>query len=272
MLAGRFPRNGVGKRMRSIVRRLVTAGGREPYDIEVFPGVRARVYPHTDPRTYPHTNVSEKRVFVAPQLYDWSERRALSEAMAHSAATPFVFIDLGANVGVYTLWMVSEARRLGQPLKALAVEPDPETFGRLSTNLSLSEADEATALQCAVGEEEGRGHIVHHPDNRGQHRIELGRTAKDDIAVLPLHALCEQHGLSRIDAVKIDLEGFDHAVLSVFFATAPVRLWPNWIVAEVGKQAESPVIDLCEQHGYRLMERTNLNAILRHPGAEDHTS
>jgi len=221
--------------MRSIVRRLVTAGAHEPYDIEVFPAVRARIYPHS--------NVCEKRVFAAPQLYDWAERRALSEAMARSDAAPFIFVDLGANVGVYTLWMLSEARRLSRPLKALAIEPDPETFGRLSTNLSLSAADEAIALQCAAGAEQGRGHIVGHADNRGQHRIELGGTATGEIAVLPLHVM-----------------------------KAPAALWPGWMIVEVGKQAEAPVIDLCRQHGYRLMERTKLNAILHHPGAGDRAS
>jgi len=231
--------------MRSIVRRLVTAGAREPYDIEVF---------------------------AAPQLYDWAERRALSDAMAGSDATQFVFVDLGANVGVYTLWMVSEARRLGCSLKALAIEPDPETFGRLSTNLSLSAADEVIALQCAVGAEEGRGHIVGHADNRGQHRIELGGTATGEIAVLPLHVLCERNGVDRIDAIKVDLEGLDHAVLDVFFKKAPAALWPGWMIVEVGKQAEAPVIDLCRQHGYRLMERTKLNAIFHHPGAGDRAS
>jgi len=250
--------------MRSIVRRLVTAGAHEPYDIEVFPAVRARIYPHS--------NVCEKRVFAAPQLYDWAERRALSEAMARSDAAPFIFVDLGANVGVYTLWMLSEARRLSRPLKALAIEPDPETFGRLSTNLSLSAADEAIALQCAAGAEQGRGHIVGHADNRGQHRIELGGTATGEIAVLPLHVLCEQNGVDRIDAIKVDLEGLDHAVLNAFFMKAPAALWPGWMIVEVGKQAEAPVIDLCRQHGYRLMERTKLNAILHHPGAGDRAS
>lgn len=254
VMAGRLPRNGFGRRMRSIVRRLVTAGAREPFDIEVFPAVRARIYPHN--------NVCEKRVFAAPQLYDWAERRALSKAMAQSDVVPFVFVDLGANVGVYTLWMVSEARRLGRPLKALAIEPDPETFGRLSTNLSLSAADEAIALQCAVGAEEGLGHIVGHADNRGQHRIELGGTATGEIAVLPLQSLCEQNGVDHMDAIKVDLEGLDYAVLDAFFTKAPATLWPSWLIVEVGKLAEAPVIHLCSQHGYRLVERTKLNAIL----------
>jgi len=254
-LAGHLPRNGLGRRMRSVTRRLATVGIREPYDIEVFPEVRARIYPNS--------NVCEKRVFAAPQLYDWPERHALSAAIADSTATPFIFVDLGANVGVYTLWMISEARRLGRPLKALAVEPDPETFGRLTTNLALSAADEASALQCAVGAREMRGHVVGHADNRGQHRVttEPVQEGAESVAVLPLHSICVQHGLDRIDAMKVDLEGVDDDVLSAFFAAAPQGLWPRWLVVEVGKQSDAPVIDRCRQHDYRLHERTKLNAI-----------
>lgn len=265
LLAGRLPQNGVGRRMRSLVRRLVTAGANEPYDIDVFPSVRARVYPRT--------NVCEKRVFAAPQLYDLAERRALSDALSDSASKPFVFVDLGANVGIYTLWMVSEARRLGKRMRVLAVEADPETFARLTTNLALSAADEATAVQCAVGASAGEAHIVGHGDNRGQHRVAVEAGADGaTVAVQPLDALCAEQGISRIDAMKVDLEGLDHDVLSAFFTSGPKALWPHGIVVEAGKQADAPVVHLCRQHGYRLVARTKLNAVLRQAGAGAETS
>lgn len=264
-LAGRLPRNGFGRRMRSLLRRVVTAGASEPYDIEVFPAVRARVYPRT--------NVCEKRVFAAPQLYDWPERQTLSTALAEAETEPFVFVDLGANVGVYTLWMVSEARRLGRPLKALAVEPDPETYARLRMNLTLSSAGEATPVQCAVGASKGRGQIIGHADNRGQHRIALGgEESTESVAVVPLSTLCAEQQIDRIDAMKVDLEGLDYDVLSAFFEHAPAAQWPRWIVVEVGKEAHAPVIDLGRKHGYRLHTRTKLNAILQKAGAGDETS
>lgn len=264
-LAGRLPRNGFGRRMRSVMRRIVTAGAHEPYDIEVFPAVRARIYPRT--------NLCEKRVFTAPQLYDWTERHALSAALAAKTAEPFVFVDLGANVGVYTLWMLSEARRLNQPLKALAVEPDPETFGRLTLNLSLSAADEVSALQCAVAARDGSGQIITHADNRGQHRIELDNPGgTGGVAVLSPATLLDRQGIDRIDAMKVDLEGLDHDVLSAFLTDAPAIQWPSWIVVEAGKQADAPVIALCQQHGYRLHERTKLNAVLHKPAAREQTN
>jgi len=264
-LGERLPRNGFGRRGRSIVRRMVTAGAREPYDIEVFPQVRARVYPRT--------NVCEKRVFAAPQLYDWAERRALSEALATNTAEPFIFVDLGANVGVYTLWMVSEARRQNRLLKALAVEPDPETFKRLTMNLSLSAANDVSAIQCAVAARDGSAQIIAHADNRGQHRVELDRKGEAGVvAVLSPVTLFNRQGIERIDAMKIDLEGLDHDVLSACFAGVPTFQWPSWIVVEAGKQADAPVIALCQQHGYRLHERTKLNAILYKPAAKERTN
>ncbi len=247
------------------MRRVITAGIEEPYDIEVFPAVRARVYPKT--------NVCEKRVFAAAHLYDWEERHALSKALAETDADPFVFVDLGANAGVYTLWIVSEARRLGKSLRVLAVEPDPETFARLTSNLAMSRAEHVTPVQCAVGASEGRGQIICHSDNRGEHRIALSPVNDSaSVTVLPLHALCAQHEIGQIDAVKVDLEGLDQEVLGAYFAQAPDTQWPDWIIVEVGKLPHAPVVGLCERHGYRLQERTKLNAILQKAVASGKTS
>jgi len=261
LLGARLPQNGVGRRLRSVLRRVVTVGSKEPYDIELYPTVRARVFPTK--------NICEKRVFAAPELYDQPERRTLTQALHSSNASRFVFIDLGANVGVYTLWLVSEARRLKRQTQVLAVEPDPDTFARLATNLSLSGATEATARQCAVGAREGHGRIIQHLDNRGQHRVELATEETPDasVPVVPLHTLCEEQGIDRIDAIKVDLEGVDEPVLSTFLAHAKETLWPEWMVVEVGKQANAPVVELCIGHGYRLIERTRLNGILHKPAA-----
>lgn len=242
--------------MRSLLRRIIVWGRSEPFDVEVFPSVRARLYPTT--------NICEKRVIAAPQLYDWPERRALSEAMEASTSEPFVFLDLGANVGVYSLWIIAEARRLGRNWKVVAVEPDPETQVRLETNLAMSDAEDVIIERCAVGSARTVGHVVQHSDNRGQHHI----VAEDEgegytVEVVPLQEICARNRIDRIDAMKVDLEGYDYPVLDTFFANTPAALWPNLIVVEAGKAPNPPVVALCVNNGYRLQERTKLNAVLR---------
>lgn len=60
------------------------------------------------------------------------------------------FVDVGANVGAYTLVAVAHG------LRVLAIEPDISSAKKLVDNLQLNDwADRAVVLQCAVAERPG---------------------------------------------------------------------------------------------------------------------
>lgn len=257
-----LPANRAGRALSSLVRRIVSRGPEEPIDAEVFPGIRTRLRPGT--------NRCEKRVLTGAQFYDHQERAALAAALGQADDNvPFIFLDLGANVGLYSLWMVASARAAGRELQVLAVEPDPVTRARLLANLAASGADNVNVAPVAVGAEAGRGRIVEHGNNRGENQVAVsgstdGDGAGDGFEILPLHLICARYGVSRIDAMKVDLEGHDEAALTGMFAQAPEALWPRMLVVEAGKgEAAPPVVQLCERHGYRVAGRTRLNAIMK---------
>jgi len=252
-----LPSNRVGRALSSLIRRIVTRGPEDPIDAEIFPGIRARLRPGT--------NRCEKRVLTGAQFYDHQERAALAAALRESESDPFVFVDLGANVGLYSLWMVASARTAGRKLQVLAVEPDPVTRARLLANLAASGADNVTVAPVAVGAEAGRGTIVEHGNNRGENQVATGDAAGDEgFEILPLHQICDRYGVSRIDAMKVDLEGHDEAALRGMFETAPEALWPRTLIVEAGKgEASPPVVRLCEANGYTTAGRTRLNAIMK---------
>ncbi|MDF1719094.1 MAG: FkbM family methyltransferase [Minwuia sp.] len=252
-----LPANRVGRALSSLVRRIVSRGPETPIDAEVFPGIRLRLRPGT--------NRCEKRVLTGAQFYDHQERAALATALNSSDSQPFVFADLGANVGLYSLWMVASARASGRDLQVLAVEPDRVTRGRLLANLAASHAGNVTVAPVAVGGAVARGTMMEHGNNRGENQVtvELGGGG-DGFEILPLHMICERFGVHRIDAMKVDLEGHDEVALQGMFADAPRALWPGLLVVEAGKGETAPaVVQLCEAHGYRMAGRTRLNALMQ---------
>ncbi len=257
-----LPGNRIGRALSSLIRRLVSRGPDDPIDAEIFPGIRTRLRPGT--------NRCEKRVLTGAQFYDHQERAALAAALQASDSKPFVFADLGANVGLYSLWMVARARAAGRELQVLAVEPDPVTRSRLLANLAASGADNVEVAPVAVGAEAGRGTIVDHGNNRGENQDAPSVPSGGDpsggegFEILPLDQICARHGLTRIDAMKVDLEGHDEAALRGMFETAPEALWPRMLVVEAGKgEASPPVVRLCEANGYVVAGRTRLNAIMQ---------
>jgi hypothetical protein len=74
-------------------------------------------------RLYPDGNVCEKRVLFTPQYFDPLEREMLAGRLREG----FRFIDIGANIGAYSLFVAAKA---GPSARILAVEPQPEVFAR----------------------------------------------------------------------------------------------------------------------------------------------
>ncbi len=240
----------LARRACSVIRRVISAGQAGPFDVEAFPGQRARLYPAE--------NLSDKRVFAGAQFWDWAERAALGRAI-RASDEPVYFVDAGANAGLYTLAVRAEAG--GKPLKVLAIEPDPENIARLRFNLDASAASEVTVAEVALGDREGAAHIASGHANRGELSLSDQGTK---VALRPLLSVVEWAGFPRIDALKIDIEGMELPVLSHLLATAPDALWPSLIILEAQRGEETPALAHLRENGYEIAERTRMNVVLRH--------
>ena len=82
----------------------------------------------------------------------------------------------------------------------------------------------------------------------------------------PLTALLQAEGLTRVDALKIDIEGRELSVMEAFFGEAPDELWPTLITTEFEETAGHR--DLRERNGYGALLKTKLNLVMeRRPRA-----
>lgn len=251
--ASRFADTRWGRAMISMSRKRAMSGSAEPYDVEIAPDVKARLYPSE--------NRCEKRAFAGVQIWDADERAALKRAVTEGPKEPFVFLDVGANVGLYSLFVNAYAKQAGRSANIIAIEPGLSTCARLEANIKASEAD-VRIIRAAISDVPGTGHLGGGSDNRGEARLVSGGHDVEAVVIDTLTRICRTQGLSHIDAMKLDIEGHDLKALTGFFEDASERLHPKLLILETGREERSPLIELCEGRDYRVALRTGLNTIM----------
>jgi FkbM family methyltransferase len=173
------------------------------------------------------------------------------------------FVDVGANVGTYALPL---ARHVGEKGKVIAIEPHPVTHARLKFNRAASGFDQVTLVAAAAGPADGELLIETDGDNLGASHVVTGKASSEAIRVPSrrLSGILAEAGLLNIDALKIDIEGFEDRVLTGFFAEAPQTLWPRAVVIEHLSRDEwlqDCIADMVAR-GYAQAGRTRSNTLL----------
>jgi FkbM family methyltransferase len=257
-------RGGMQQKLAFALRRAAinALGGKSstrPVDVETL-GARMRLYPYA--------NVCEKRVLFTPQYFDADERAALAADIARVAADParkgtgYSFVDVGANVGAYALFVAAQA---GQGAKILAVEPQPDIFARLTTNIRLNPFGTIKAVACAIADKVGELTLFIDTSNSGESSVRMLRTSSTKTLKVPattLEALLGAEGYSQLDALKLDVEGAEDLILEPFLRHAPATIWPRMIIIEdSASKWHVDLIGLMQESGYTQLLRTKLNFV-----------
>lgn len=219
-----------------------------PIDITTF-GARMRLYPQR--------NVAEKRLAFTPQFFDPRERKLLASRLSGD----FVFLDLGASVGGYALFAAGLG---GSGARILAVEPLPDVFERLIYNIRQSQFANIKAVGCAVVDVDGEVTLFVNKNNQGESstRIVSAEAIIEQIRVpaKTLLTLVREEGYSRIDAVKLDIEGAEDLALEPYFRNAPRALWPRLVIMEFTLLNSAQGLEAhLRELGYREILRTSEN-------------
>jgi len=244
-----------GRMMISRARKKALAGQTGPFDVEIYSGLKARLYPTQ--------NRCEKRAFAGVHIWDRVERNTLKDAIEACSYPRFIFLDVGANVGLYSIFATYYGRASRQNMHILAVEPGLETCARLEANIAANAAD-IQIVRAAVSDTPGQGYLSTPTQNRGEAKLveRSDDSGQEDVIVDTLARICRVHGLARIDAMKLDIEGHDLKALTGFFNQAPESLHPALLILETGAEPHSPLIELCVSKAYMITARVGLNTIL----------
>jgi len=174
-----------------------------------------------------------------------------------------VFVDVGANVGTYAMVL---ARQVGETGKVIAIEPHPVTHARLAFNRTASGFMQVALVAAAAGPSDGELAIETDGDNLGASRIVSGEPGSNAIRVpsLRLQRILAGAAVDHVDALKIDVEGFEDRVLTGFFKDAPPSLWPRAVVIEHLSRNEwqDDCIADMRARGYAEAGKTRSNSLL----------
>ncbi len=121
-----------------------------------------------------------------------------------------VVIDIGANIGCYSLLAARNASRV------LAYEPYPENFSILRENVALNKTGNVEIFPYAVAATDGEAVLFIPNDDSFVGRISLypGRgTRTTHTTCVSLDQIVQSAGLDRIDVLKIDCQGSEYEIL-----------------------------------------------------------
>jgi FkbM family methyltransferase len=132
------------------------------------------------------------------------------------------FVDVGANVGLFSLAAADVLIRRGG--RALAIEPLPANMAFLRESIEVNHLGETIApVQAAVGDAAGTLDLWSMSTGAIANAVPLGwrtgehqqPTAADRITVpmVTLDSLVRDHGITNVRFVKIDVEGAEQFVL-----------------------------------------------------------
>lgn len=180
------------------------------------------------------------------------------------------FVDIGANSGFYSQVFLFHARRGAQ---VLAIEPNPEMCARITSNVKLLEdkilGDNIVfALEnCAVSDKDGELYLNLSQGAGAAHVEEASGKQSIRIATHRLIDLVSAHALTKIDLLKIDIEGHEDRALIPFFDQADPTLYPGGIIIEhtSDHQWQGDLWGKLRSVGYRETLRTRGNLILELP-------
>ena len=132
-------------------------------------------------------------------------------ALGHLVRPGMTVLDVGANLGLYSLFLASGAGPSG---RVIAFEPDPDLFALLRENCAANSAANVEAHNLALGASPGRMVLSRLTLNSGDNHLGESRDSTFrrpvEVEVAALDILME--GL-RPDLIKVDMQGWELKVL-----------------------------------------------------------
>ena len=255
----RMPNNWLGLQMAILLRRIVTSRLNGS-------GVDVRRW-GLNMRLHPGDNGCEENLLFTPQMYEPVERAELAAEIrrAYAQRRPLVFVDIGANVGLFSLFVASHRECA---LNIIAVEPEPGNVGRLLFNVGANAPLPIRVKPIALGWSAGRTRVKRDRRDRGGTTTQAlpseGADSANSVSGMPLTDVLREEQIEAIDALKIDTEGAEDAILVPFFRDAPASLWPRMIIIEdAGPRWSVDLLALMMKRGYVVSARSKQNIVLR---------
>ncbi|MBS1512390.1 MAG: FkbM family methyltransferase [Bacteroidetes bacterium] len=172
-------------------------------------------------------------------------------------------LDIGGNIGQTAMMIASKTGLKG---KVYSFEPFPSTFQKFSTNLTLNPPLQSiiTVTNCALGDVPASLKMYRDCDtNSGSNRMvnsnDQAETELIEVPVSTVDAFVATNALSKVNFIKIDVEGFEMNVLKG--AEETLKKFSPSLFIELNDQSlkyqgssANELITFLKNLGYRIFE------------------
>ena len=185
----------------------------------------------------------------------------------HVQPTDRVILDIGANIGLFTLY----AARCAPKARIVALEPFPATFGRLLTTVRDHHLESrVTCLNYAATGTAGLRTMRDVPTPSQRRSLASPADGSSGIQVQgkTLEQILEENKLLHVDLLKMDIEGSEYEVLlstpqrtlaqidriALEYHGDSAPYSKQQILQHLGQIGFSPIRDVCDELGYGVAE------------------
>jgi FkbM family methyltransferase len=185
------------------------------------------------------TNDGLDRTILVTGAWERQTWQGISEHVPNGG----VFVDVGADIGYYSL---KAAVMVGRGGRVLAIEPNPETLVRLRANVRESGASAITVEPSACSDSEGivEFFAATHA-NAGASSLSRANAAEAGpvagsyrVRARRLDSIVRESGVTRVDVIKVDVEGAELLVLKGAVETL-ARYHPVVVVEMIDEQLKN---------------------------------
>lgn len=177
-----------------------------------------------------------------------------------------VVLDIGANIGYYTLIF---AKLVGEKGKVYAFEPDPTNFKLLKKNVLINGYKNVIFVQKAVSQKNGIVKLYLCDDNKGDHRIYDSGDDRDFLEIESIsldNYFCGKN--RKINFIKMDIQGAEGLALQgmtdILKRNDELKIISEFWPIGLKRAGTTPFsfLKLLLDHGFKLNELNEKNKMI----------
>jgi FkbM family methyltransferase len=209
---------------------------------------------------YPLLNSTDSKMIVSSRIIDKEELNYLKTLKKNENS---VFIDIGANIGYYSI----SSSNFGFK-KIYSFEPLPQTIEKLKFNIELNGLEKMIeVVPNALGLKKEFRDMYEDTNNFGNSSLIEGndKSKLTNVQILNLYDFILEKGIKNIDAIKIDVEGFEDQALANFIDKSNQKELPKIIIIEHSNSYKWKIdlFNLFEMKNYKAILKTRGNTIFK---------
>ncbi len=209
---------------------------------------------------YHDDHPSEYAILLYPH-YDAPEFEFLLSGLPEGG----IAVDLGSNIGLYS---IPFALKTGQYGKVLSLDANSAFGDKLVINAQLSGVTNIAMEIVAVGDKFGTLSLQSVAGNPGTATVGKSGTGHYDLPMKPLVDILESHNISKVDVMKVDIDGSEEMAMIPFLQSAKRELLPKRLVMEhiLINENNSTLLHAIKQAGFVVIGKTKSNTLYERQG------